>query len=397
MQRVETVVVGGGLSGCVTAVHLARRGREVLVLERGQHPREKVCGEGLMPHGVECLDELGVLAQVRQTGAVPFVGIGYHSGEVMAHGRFPERPSGLVGLGVRRSRLDAVLHGLARDTKGVEVRSGVRVLGLERRDDGVVVKTDGEPVHARVVVGADGLNSLVRREAGLRGAKASHPRFGARIHYRLAPGRTSGDLVHVYLRPDREYYVTPTGDGELNIAVLCDRRLTKQLGGRLHDGLREQVEDDADLAPWLDGADPVTVASLCGPLRQRVRSASTDRVVLVGDAAGFVDAITGEGMSLAMMGAALAAEELDAALAEGDLSARRLRAYHRRKQRQGRDLVWMTRVMLWGMRDRRLAAWVVGNLARHPATFDRILEIQSHHRGLWPPDLRGLVRLLIGL
>ncbi|MFT7517987.1 MAG: flavin-dependent dehydrogenase [Kiritimatiellia bacterium] len=369
----------------------------MLVLEKAEHPREKVCGEGLMPHGVECLRVLGVVPDLYAAGATDFVGIDYHHGDVVAHGRFPVRSSGAVGLGVRRVALDQTLYRLARDTEGVEVRTGVRVTGLRVQADGVHVRTSQGDLRADVVVGADGLHSLVRKQVGLAVKGSSEQRFGARVHYRLSEGVSAGDRVHVYMRPELEFYVTPTGVGELNVAVLCDKRVTKRFGGRLHEGLHELLMADPDLAKWLDGAVRITQSAVWGPLRQRVRAAATDRVVLVGDAAGFVDAITGEGMSIALMAAELAAEELDGALTAGDLSARRLLRYHRRKHRQSASLLWLTRVILWGMRNRALAAWVVRNLARHPATFDRLLAVQSQHRTLFQLGPGHLVRLLTGL
>jgi len=206
-----------------------------------------------------------------------------------------------------------------------------------------------------------------------------------------------GDLVHVYLRPELEYYVTPTGPDQLNIAVLCGKAFTKTLAGRLHEGLHEMAVRDPELAQWLDGAEPVSVGALCGPLRQRVRAASSDRVVLVGDAAGFVDAITGEGMSLGLMAAELAADELSGALRQGDLSGRRLSRYDRRKRRQSASVLWLTHIVLWGLRDRRVARWIVRNLSRYPASFDRVLAVQSHQRKLWQLGPLHAAHLVLGL
>src|SRR5687767_8098600 len=88
----EVIVVGAGVAGCAVALHLARRGHSVILLDRSESPRDKVCGEGLMPHGVAALDRLGLLPL--PFPVLPFTGIGYHVAGVDAVGRFP----GTVGL-----------------------------------------------------------------------------------------------------------------------------------------------------------------------------------------------------------------------------------------------------------------------------------------------------------
>lgn len=394
MERVPIVIVGGGLAGSATALHLARAGHDVRILERGSFPREKVCGEGLMPHGVHELDALGLLQPILDTEPEPFVGIGYHVGKTRAEGVFPK---GATGLGVRRSRIDEVLYEACQREPRIEVRTGVRVTDVQRDSQGVTLKTSEGRCEAQVVVGADGLGSLVRRKAGLKKAHPSPPRYGARMHVTLGHADAASRFVEVFLGDALEWYITPTGTGEANIALLCEKSVSKQFGGDLDAALWRLVEQEPRLAPWAAGAQPLTAARLCGPLRQEVRSSATDRVVLVGDAAGFVDAITGEGMSLSLLEARLAAGVISQGLAANDLSARSLLRYHRQRQRASRSLVWFTRLILWGLRRRRLARHVITNLARHPEAFSRLLGVNIGQRAMWNIAPRDVVRLLAGV
>jgi flavin-dependent dehydrogenase len=162
----DAVVVGGGPAGSATAARMAAAGLRVMVLDRATFPRPKPCGECLSPAAVEALGRLGVLDRVLGAGAAPVKGWRIHAGEAAPfEGRFPaERP----GLALSRDRLDALLLNHARES-GAEVRPEARVVELERdggRIAGVRLVT-GEVVRARVVVGADGLRSVVVRRLGL--------------------------------------------------------------------------------------------------------------------------------------------------------------------------------------------------------------------------------------
>ncbi|TVQ91077.1 MAG: NAD(P)/FAD-dependent oxidoreductase [Deltaproteobacteria bacterium] len=389
----DILIVGGGLAGSVTAIHLARRGHSVLVIERGTFPREKVCGEGMMPHGVAELEALGLGDAIRETGPVSFRGIAYHSGETTAIGDFP---GGRTGLGLRRHRIDAALHQACADEPGVEVKLDTRVLDLHLGSEAVQIKTSRGVHQARVVIGADGLHSFVRRKAGLAKAPKGPARYGIRAHLHLSNDAPAMPRVEVFVLDDLEVYLTPTATDELNVAVLCGRALAQEFGEDLDVRLMARLSHEPALRPFLDGAEVLTPPAVWGPLRQRTRAVSADRVLLVGDAAGFIDALTGEGMSLSLVGARLAAEVLSTALHEGDLSARRLRTYDRQRARHGRSLSLLTELLVRGIRHRWLARRIVRNLARHPEAFSTLLGINIGERPIWAIPPRDLLQLTVG-
>jgi geranylgeranyl reductase family protein len=384
----DVVVVGGGIAGAATALRLAQLGHDVVIVDRATFPRDKVCGEGLMPHGVEELRALGVADALTPR---PFEGIRYRAGDDVAIGRFSEGP----GWGLRRLGLDEVVLAAAR-AAGVEVEEGVRVSAIAVDAGGVAVTTDAGDLRARVVVGADGLHSLVRKQICAQLSATTAPRYGARLHVRLAPGRRAPTTVDVTLADGVEYYVTPVDDDAVNLALLCGKDTTRTLGGDLDANLWALLRAAPELRDWTEGATPISAAALTGPLRQSVSRLVGDRAVLVGDAAGFVDAITGEGMSLAMASARFAAETLHTGLTSNRLDVRALTPYAAARRRHARDQLAFTELVLWWIRQPRLRGRVVRFLARRPDVFDRMLEVNTGRRSPWQIPPRDLLGLALG-
>lgn len=383
---VEVVVVGGGIAGAVTAVHLAERGHDVLILDRAAFPRPKVCGEGLLPHGVTALREAGIEVPA---AARPFAGIRWTMGEHTATGRFPREP----GQGLRREELDAAVLGRARRHRRIEVREGAAVRGLTPVPGGLELRVGAERVRAQVVIGADGLHSQVRGWAGLEGPIGRRRRYGVRQHFALAEGVADEPWVDVFVVDGAELYVTPVGPGEVNVAALCEHDTMARFKGRLAEGFAELVRA-SPLGERLVGGRWLGDVAAVGPLLRSARAVVADRVVLVGDAAGFVDGITGEGMSVALHSAALAADVVSSALRAGEPTAAALRPYEERRRARVRDSERLTHLVLWGMRRRRIAERVVRSLARRPELFDRLLAIETRSEPLASFGVTGLLGLV---
>lgn len=279
---IDLLVAGGGPAGLATAIYGVQAGLEVAVVERRHGTLDKACGEGMMPHTLAHLDRLGVTAPGRELR-----GISYVQGDRRVNASFR---AGL-GRGVRRTTLhDALWH--AAEAAGVKLVHGE--LG-ELAQDADSVRAGG--FHARYLVAADGLHSPIRRDLGLSETAPGPRRWGIRRHVQIAPWTDSVEVHWGTGAGAGEAYVTPVADDCVGIAILSATR----------GGFDRHVEGFAELRDRVRGHahGPDRAA---GPLRQKVKSRHAGRVLLVGDAAGYIDALTGEGMGLAFGSAELAVD-----------------------------------------------------------------------------------------
>ena len=285
----DVAIAGGGPAGLAAAICAAQRGFRAVVFERSEAPPDKACGEGLMPAGARELSLLGARIEEAQ----PFHGIRYLQDGMQVEALFRDG----AGLGIRRTVLSAALRDRAQSL-GAELRHAT-VQGAIAGPHSVEVWTGPGLVQARLLVAADGLHSPLRRAAGLEeaselGLQDSNPRlrFGIRRHFRIEPWT---DLVEVHWSDTVEAYVTPVGPRSVNVAFLSGRGA----------GFDELLARFPELRRRLASAEPESEARGAGPLLQKVRARHGHRLALLGDAAGYVDAITGQGLSLAFAGAAI--------------------------------------------------------------------------------------------
>lgn len=287
---IDVLVAGGGPVGLAAAIEARKSGLAATVVEPRSQPIDKACGEGLMPGALAALQRLGV----DPAGHV-IAGISYQAGDRRADHGFRRA----AGRGVRRTVLHAALLDRAV-ALGVEIVHG-RVEALDQDANRVHARlADGSELRARWMLGCDGLHSSVRELTGLAASTKGTRRFGLRRHFAVTPWN---DLVEVHWTPKAEIYVTPVADNEVGVAVL----------GPQHTDYDEAIQSVPALATRLRDAAITTSTRGAGPFRQRTSARTAGRVLLVGDASGYVDAITGEGIRVGLAQAHVAIECLLAA------------------------------------------------------------------------------------
>jgi flavin-dependent dehydrogenase len=335
-MSLDLLVAGGGPIGLATAILARQAGMTVAVKEPRVEAHDKACGEGLMPAAVEHLHALGVHPE-----GIDFHGIRYSDGTASVAARFAQGS----GLGVRRTHLHEVMHERATEL-GVQFVDG-RVGELVQSAD--AIESDG--LRSRYLVAADGLHSALRSSLGLSRVSRGVRRYGLRQHFRIEPWT---DLVEVHWLDSVEVYVTPVAPDCVGVAVLGERPLDHGAA----------VRAVAELDARLYGAPAASRILGAGPLRQRTSRRTSGRAVLVGDAAGYVDALTGEGLRIGLAEAAAAVS----AMVEGDLSA-----YERDWRSITRSYRQLTTGLVWAASQPVLRTRIVPLAAAMPWAFGRIV------------------------
>lgn len=381
----DVVVVGGGPAGAAAAIFLKQRGHHVTLLDEARFPRDKVCGEGLSPEAWRLLRELGAEAAVRGLVPQPLLGMRLFAPDGTS---FAGRYGGdRRGLAVRRAAFDAALLGVARE-KGVDVREGTRVLGLLRRQssvtgvrlagDGGRVSDDSGPspegpevLPARLVVAADGRRSFVARQIGLLTEHRRFRKFAVRGHWSGMEGL--GDEGEMHVGGGGYCGIAPLPQGEANVAFVLESTEVRAAAGNLEAFYRASLMRWPRVAERLQDATLLAPPRAVGPLALVARRVSAPGVLLVGDAAGFYDPFTGEGVTLALRSAELAAAEADRALRQ-DRTAD-LRDYDRRRDEATRDKFRLNRLIQRVVERPGVANVVARKLRRRPVLADRLVGI----------------------
>ena len=337
---IDLLVAGGGPAGLVTALHAARAGLRVTVVERRRAPIDKACGEGMMPYTVQQLEKLGI-----SLPGTPFRGITYFDARRRVDAPF----RGEAGMGVRRTALHSTLMD-AVNAAGVEVVNA-HVGAISQDSESVRCG----PFQARYLAAADGLHSPIRRSLGLALPSRGARRWGLRRHVRTAPW---SDRVEVYWGESAEAYVTPVAEDCVGIAILTARQ----------GPFESRLAEFGALCERVNGQ-PHGPERAAGPLRQRVSGRRAGRVLLVGDAAGYVDALTGEGLGIAFGGAELLVNCI-VADRPGD--------YDRQWQRMSRRYRLLTAGLLHAVEFGPTRSRVVPTAAALPRGFGKIVNLLAY-------------------
>jgi menaquinone-9 beta-reductase len=309
MTRCDVLIAGAGPAGSALAAGLARTGASVVLLEAAHHPRPKACAEYASPHIVEELARIGLAPDAWQADAIALTGMRMVAGGRSAKITYADRRGPRRSWGLDRTRFDARLAVHAADS-GAELVEGTRLIGLgvsEGRVTGATVRSgDGtrRTITAGLVVGADGVRSSVARLTGVERPVRFPRRLGLVAHHAGDPELGEHGEMHV----GRGYYVglAPLPDGRLNVGMALP------MSGRAPapERFAAAIAGLPAVAERLAGRERLTPIRGASPIGHRVADVAGPGWLLVGDAAGFVDPFTGEGIHRALRSARAATEAI---------------------------------------------------------------------------------------
>jgi len=323
----DVIVIGGGLAGCSAALQLARRGHAVLLLEKGTYPKHKLCGEFLSPEVQDLCGNLGVLEAMQAAGAHPID----HTRVTTADGVTFESDLPGTALGLSRYRLDQLLFEHA-GAAGVDGRTGKRVRAVEGAlGDGFTVSTRDEQFTGRVVLGAYGKRGLLDRTLERDFLQERSPFVAFKAHFEgvSMPGQIE---LHAF---DGGYCgLSHVEDGRVNVCWIAHEDTLTASGGQPEAMVAHALAENDALADRLEKMTRVSDTFHAISQIPLVRKAPFERgVCMIGDTAGMIAPLCGDGMAMALHSATLAvppaSDFLNGHVTADEFRTRYAEAWHR--------------------------------------------------------------------
>lgn len=395
----DAIVVGASIAGSTTTALLARSGYRVLLLDKARFPRPKVCGEGLMPAGAHILDRLGLLDPLKQDGLRAFRGLRlYPSRGDCLQLNFHDTSPSAGGWIVPRLGVDTRLAHWASRQPEVVFLEDFSVRGFSLLTDRVEVEGSrfgrSHTYRARLLIGADGIRSQFHRRLQIPRARPRSRRFALSSQpIRL---RDKQPFVEVHFSSLGEAYVAPLQDDLALVTLLLfgERRQTGLNRAQLY---FESLKSFPALWLRLIDVTPHAEVQATAPLASRPARAHAHRLLLVGDAAGAVDPVTGQGMTLALKDAELACTILGDRLRADDIAEEDLRTYSRERSRYFSGSYELAEFILSVFRHPLLARQAMRSLSRNRVLEKKALDWASNPISLRSLSLTDRLQLVLGV
>ena len=349
MKFSDVVLIGAGPAGTSAAIFLARQGLSVTIIDQARFPRDKVCGEFISPAADPILADLGILNDLQKLSPQRLKGVYISAyGKEELHIDYPPMPGGSespTSLSIPRKTLDNLMLDKVRDA-GVQVLEEHRVDDFIFEGDRVVGVQGKDPegkrykFRAKVTVDAGGRNaislrrmSLKRPAPGGRAALAAHWRGAFKLE----------NYCYMHISSPGYTGIAKTGREHVNVVLIVDPKILKDC--HPENFYREMVLKNPLRAELLKGAEPMERVRVVESLAFDTKLPSCGGLVLAGDAMGFIDPFTGEGIYLALRSARIASDVVLEALSEGDVSGRKLMEYADRRKREFDGKFFLSRTL----------------------------------------------------
>jgi flavin-dependent dehydrogenase len=347
-RTMDVFIIGGGPAGLAAAIAARKKGFEVIVADSAEPPIKKTCGEGMMPETLSALESLGV--KIKPQDGQMFRGICFMQEGARTFADFPQGH----GIGLRRKLLHERLIRRAEECD-VTLLWKTPVVGI----DSERVRISHGEVGTQWIVGADGQGSRVRRWSGLDATQSIKKRYARRRHYRVKPWSC---YVELHWGRHAQAYVTPIASEEVCIVITSERAECTSFDRAL--------QELPNLRKNLFGAEPSSRERGSVTSTHVLRNVQRTNLALAGDAAGGVDAITGDGLRLAFLQASALADSM----AVNDLTQ-----YQQAHRQFARHPVLMGNLLLWLGRNPSIRARVIRALQNNPNLFARLLATHVGH------------------
>ena len=323
----DVLVIGGGVAGCSAAIQVAERGRRVLLLEKKQYPTHKLCGEFLSVEVLAMFERLGVREAVWQADARPI----NHACLTTATGTVFESALPGTALGLSRYTMDRLLFEKAR-AAGADARDGVGVRAVEGRlGEGFVVQTEAGAFEARVVLGAYGKRGLLDRKLGRSFLQARSPFVAFKAHYE---GVNLPGVIELHAFPGGYCGLSHVEQGRVNACWIGREEVLKEAGGTPETMITQSLMQNPALARRFQAMERVTDRFIAvSQITFIPKGAFAGDVCMIGDTAGMIAPMCGDGMAMALRSAELATPLVVAFLA-GRMTAAHFRERYTRAWRR---------------------------------------------------------------
>ena len=368
MKPYDIVIIGGGPAGTSAALFLEKKGYRIALLDQAFFPRDKVCGEFISPAADDIFSDLGILKSIDDLNPTKLSGVvlsAYESSYLQVD--YPVSANGRVmtSLSVERSMLDNLMINHVRNSK-VQLLEGFKVTDLLFEGENVCgVKGYDEvkkefSIKAKIVIDAGGRNSISLRRLNLKKGSSQKGKIALAAHWEGV--KELGPYCYMHISDPGYTGIAPVGKNRANVVLVVDRN--KLAGANIEQFFMKTVLGNQLRRGILGAGAPVEKIRVMDTLSYSVKKPKCGGLILVGDATGFIDPFTGEGIYLSLRSSQLAVEVINNAFDRSDFSSRQFQRYDKMRRKEFREKNILSKALQYLIYKPTLCKRVVESLIR---------------------------------